>query len=77
MAQVPMLLVTSEASYHAGYDYCTARYLQRGGVDAKWMNLSAEGVHGNGHFVFLERNSVQIVEMVYGWIKGKLGGLAG
>ena len=75
MAQVPMLVVTSEASFHAGYDWCTARYLQQGGVDAKWMNLSAEGIHGNAHFIFMEKNNIQIAEAVYGWIKGKIGGM--
>ena len=73
ISQVPFLVVTSEASYHAGYDYCTVRYLQQGGVRTTYMNLSAEGVHGNAHFIFLEENNLQIAGMVYDWIKGVVG----
>ena len=68
-----MLVVWGEASFHATYDYCTVNYLQQAGVDTQALNLSAAGVHGNAHFVFLEKNSVQIAEMIYGWVKGKVG----
>ena len=73
VSQVPMLVVWGEASFHATYDYCTVNYLVQGGVDATALNLSAAGVHGNAHFVFLEENSIQIAEMIYGWVKGKVG----
>src|SRR5262249_39391575 len=31
---IPILIFTGEASYHAGYDYCTAEYLQQAGASA-------------------------------------------
>lgn len=68
LAQVPMLVVTSEASFHAGYDYCTVNYLQQGGVSAQYLNLSQIGIHGNAHFVFLEKNNLQIAGEVEKWI---------
>ena len=76
LAKVPTLVVTSESSYHAGYDGCTVRYLQQGGVQTTFMNLSAEGVHGNAHFIFMEKNNIQIVEMVYNWISKTVGKIA-
>lgn len=74
LAKVPMLVVTSESSFHAGYDYCTVEYLQQGGVQAQWLNLSAAGVHGNAHFLFIEENNLQIAQIVYNWIGGVIGG---
>lgn len=32
LAGIPVLVVTAEASYHAVYDHCTARYLHEAGV---------------------------------------------
>jgi hypothetical protein len=31
LANVPALVVTAEASYHAVYDHCTAKYLTKPG----------------------------------------------
>lgn len=68
LAEVPMLVVTSEASFHAGYDYCTVNYLQQAGVDAQYFNLSAAGIHGNAHFFFMEKNNLEIATRIHGWI---------
>jgi hypothetical protein len=32
LSRFPVLVLVSEASYHAGYDHCTARYLSQAGV---------------------------------------------
>ncbi|KAF2234675.1 alpha/beta-hydrolase [Viridothelium virens] len=68
LAGVPMLIVTSEASFHAGFDYCTVKYLQQGGVDAQYYNLSEAGIHGNAHFFFMEKNNLEIATHVRKWI---------
>ncbi len=34
---IPILIFTGEASYHAGYDYCTAEYLQQAGASAEYV----------------------------------------
>lgn len=43
---VPVLVMTSEASYHAVYDYCTVGYLKQAGVEVEWLNLPDVGIHG-------------------------------
>ena len=70
ISKVPVLLVTSEAGYHAVYDRCTVEYLRQAGVGVEWLNLPAEGIRGNGHFMFLERNSEEIAGRVERWIGG-------
>jgi pimeloyl-ACP methyl ester carboxylesterase len=46
LIDIPVLVVTSEASYHAVYDYCTVEYLRQAGVEVEWLNLPAAGILG-------------------------------
>ncbi|KAK4460643.1 putative fusarubin cluster-esterase [Cladorrhinum samala] len=64
----PILLVTGEASYAAGYDYCTVKYLQQAGCSlASHLELAGVGIHGNGHMMFLEMNSDIIQAVIAEW----------
>lgn len=67
LSKIPVLIVTSEASFHAPYDYCTVNYLRQAGVSVSWLNLQAFGIHGNAHFIFLEKNSLEIVPILEAW----------
>lgn len=73
LAKVPILILTSEASYHATYDYCTAKYLQQAGVPAAWTKLGDVGVHGNGHMMMLEKNSDQVAGVIARWLDRAVG----
>ncbi|KAK4555459.1 hypothetical protein LTR86_007211 [Recurvomyces mirabilis] len=71
LGRIPVLMLTSEASYHAVYDYCTAAYLQQAGVNLTYVDLPEMGIHGNGHFIFLEKNNLQVAEeVVMPWLLG-------
>ena len=72
LASLPILIVTSEASYHAPYDYCTAKYLVQAGCSkTNHTELGSIGIHGNGHMFFMEKNSDDIFKKaVMHWIKG-------
>ena len=69
LGKIPELVVTSEASYHAQYDYCTVKYLEQVGVDVEFADLGKEGIHGNGHMFFMEKNNLEIADRVYKWLK--------
>ncbi|ATY61089.1 hypothetical protein A9K55_006493 [Cordyceps militaris] len=69
LARIPELVVTGEASFHAPYDYCTVAYLRQVGVDVEYADLGKEGIHGNGHMFFMEKNNIQIAERVYQWLQ--------
>ena len=71
LSQVPVVVITSEAGYHAQYDYCTTAWLSQAGVDAEWLNLPAVGVHGNSHFVFMENNNLEIAGLAQDWLRRK------
>ncbi|KAM3434382.1 hypothetical protein MY4824_005462 [Beauveria thailandica] len=68
LARIPELVVTGEASFHAPYDYCTVAYLKQVGVDVEYADLGKEGIHGNGHMFFMEKNNIEIAERVYQWL---------
>ena len=68
LAGIPAVIVTGEASYHAVYDHCTARYLAEAGMAVDFVRLEHRGIHGNGHMLMLEKNSAEIAALVADWL---------
>ena len=60
LRQLPILVLTAEASYHAPYDHCTVKYLEQAGVHPVWVRLADVGLRGNGHMMMLEKNNQEI-----------------
>jgi pimeloyl-ACP methyl ester carboxylesterase len=73
LAKVPMVVVSSEASYHAQYDYCFIKFLKQAGVMADHLELGKEGIHGNAHLMFMEKNSDEVAGAVHKWISKTIG----
>ncbi len=68
LQKLPILIVTSEASYHTPYDHCTVKYLEQAGVHPTWIKLGDAGIHGNGHMMMLEKNNMEIAGVMSGWL---------
>ena len=68
LAGIPIMIVTAEASYHAAYDHCTSEYLKQSGVANDFVPLAANGIHGNGHMMMLEKNNLEIARLIADWI---------
>jgi pimeloyl-ACP methyl ester carboxylesterase len=64
---IPILIVTSEASYHAPYDHCTAKFLAQAGVKNSFVRLADHGIRGNGHMMMLEKNNLEIAAFLRRW----------
>jgi hypothetical protein len=64
---VPILMITSEASYHASYDHCTSAYLTQAGVEHTYVRLPDVGIHGNGHMMMLENDNLRIAALIEQW----------
>ncbi|KAL9616525.1 MAG: hypothetical protein Q9160_008618 [Pyrenula sp. 1 TL-2023] len=69
LREIPVLLLTAEASYHALYDSYTVAYLRQAGVKVSHLELSKVNVHGNGHMMFLEKNSDEIANLIRQWLE--------
>lgn len=56
LKNIPILIETGEASYHAMFDHCTFEFLKQAGCErVEHMKLADVGIHGNGHLQFLEK----------------------
>jgi pimeloyl-ACP methyl ester carboxylesterase len=74
LARIPVLIVTSQASYHAAYDDCTATYLAQAGVPVRQLHLADLGILGNGHMMMIEKNNQAIAAVMLDWLDGVLPG---
>ncbi|HTW50381.1 MAG TPA: alpha/beta hydrolase [Stellaceae bacterium] len=72
LAQIPVVLLTGEASYHATYDHCTVEYLRAAGVEVDFIRLEDRGMRGNGHMLMLEKNSADIAALIVDWLAATL-----
>ena len=69
LADIPVLVVEGEASYHAPYDHCTVKYLRQAGVmKTFYIRLAEVGIRGNGHMMMLELNNAEIAELAANWL---------
>jgi pimeloyl-ACP methyl ester carboxylesterase len=66
---IPILIVVSEASYHAPYDHCTAKFLTQASVANTFVRLPSVGIRGNGHMMMLEKNNLEIAAFLTKWAK--------
>ena len=65
---IPVVIFSSQASYHASYDHCTAQYLTQAGVKNDFIHLADRGIRGNGHMMMLEKNNLQIAALIAEWL---------
>ena len=72
LQKMPILVLTSESSYHRGYDHCTVRYLEQAGVHVTWIKLEDIGIHGNGHMMMLQKNNSEIAAVMSRWLEKTL-----
>lgn len=66
---IPSLVLVSEASYHAAYDHCTAKWMNQAGVKTDFVRLDELGIRGNGHMVMIEKNNVEIARVLDDWMR--------
>lgn len=68
LVNISILVQTAEASYHAVYDQCTVAFLKQAGVNVDFMRLEDYGIYGNGHLLMLEKNNLDIAQILHDWI---------
>jgi pimeloyl-ACP methyl ester carboxylesterase len=68
LVNISVLIETAQASYHAAYDHCTVDFLRQAGVQVDFIRLEDLGIYGNGHMQMMEKNNLQIAEVLHKWI---------
>lgn len=69
LAKVPILLLSSPSGYNTEWDPGTDKFLTQAGVPHTWLKLESIGIRGNGHFMFIEKNSDEVAGVVLKWIE--------
>ena len=72
LQHIPVVIIMTEASYHAAYDHCTAAYLTQAGVRNTFIRLAELGIHGNGHMMMIEKNNQVIARVMVDWLDKEL-----
>ena len=65
--KVPELCAWTKAAYFTIYpEYF--RIMKGLGAPVEWINLPEQGIYGNTHLLMMDRNSVQVAEVVQQWM---------
>jgi pimeloyl-ACP methyl ester carboxylesterase len=72
LAQVPVAVVTGEASYHSAFEHLVCAFLARFGVAVEHFRLEEHGLPGNGHMIMMERNSREVAGLMMAWLERRL-----
>jgi pimeloyl-ACP methyl ester carboxylesterase len=65
---IPTLQMSAEASFGAPTAHCNAAFLKSAGVPVDFIRLADIGIHGNGHFLMLEKNNMEIAAVIADWL---------
>ncbi|KAH7310845.1 Alpha/Beta hydrolase protein [Stachybotrys elegans] len=68
VSRVPYLGLSGEAGFITASGRCIADYLRQVGVTLQWIQLEDVGIRGNGHFMHVELNNLEIAKLVENWM---------
>ena len=68
MQNIPTLQMSAEASFGAPTAHCNAAFLKQAGVSVDFIRLAELGIRGNGHFLMLEKNNLEIAAVIADWL---------
>jgi pimeloyl-ACP methyl ester carboxylesterase len=65
---IPIVLVTSEASFASPGAPGALAFLKQAGCTAEELRLAQHGVHGNGHMMMVEKNNREALQPILDWM---------
>lgn len=63
-----ILSISAEGTYHRVFDTCIPQWLNQAGAKDDFVRLEDVGIHGNMHEFFLDRNSLEAIKFIDGWV---------
>lgn len=69
---IPILFLQSEASFSAPTAHCISHFLNQAGVANDLIRLDEIGIHGNGHFMMLEKNNLEVAAVIGDWLEKRV-----
>jgi pimeloyl-ACP methyl ester carboxylesterase len=69
---IPTLQMSAEASFGAPTAHCNAAFLKSAGVPVDFIKLADIGIRGNGHFLMLEKNNMEVAGVIADWLNKRV-----
>jgi pimeloyl-ACP methyl ester carboxylesterase len=69
---IPTLQMSAEASFGAPTAHCNAAFLKQAGVPVDFIRLAEIGIRGNGHFLMLEKNNLEVAAVIAEWLNKRV-----
>ncbi|HTT07081.1 MAG TPA: alpha/beta fold hydrolase [Steroidobacteraceae bacterium] len=77
LGALPVAVISAEASDSTQGDAKTVEALRQLGCAAEHVQLADRGLHGNGHYMMMERNHRQVLQVLTDWWTSHEGTAAG
>jgi pimeloyl-ACP methyl ester carboxylesterase len=68
LQNIPIVIVTAEASFASPGNPGAIAYFKQAGVKAEELRLVNLGIHGNGHMMMVERNNREVLKPILAWV---------
>ena len=68
LQNIPIVLVTAEASFASPGSPGAVAYLKQAGCKAEELRLVNKGIHGNGHMMMIEKNNREVLKTILEWV---------
>jgi pimeloyl-ACP methyl ester carboxylesterase len=74
LRDIPIAVMTSEASWLAQMDAGTVAFLRQAGCQVEHLRLTDHGIHGNGHVMMVEKNHIEVAGVLDEWVRRRTAG---
>jgi len=68
LENIPILIVSSQSSYHRIFDSCDPKWLNQAGAKVQYLKMEDAGLTGNEHEMMLDKNSDAIAKYFAQWL---------
>jgi pimeloyl-ACP methyl ester carboxylesterase len=76
LQNIPIVIVTAEASFASPGNPGGVAYFKQAGCKAEELRLTGLGIHGNGHMMMVEKNNREVLKPILAWIDKNVNGSA-
>jgi pimeloyl-ACP methyl ester carboxylesterase len=74
LQNIPIVIVTAEASFASPGNPGGVAYFKQAGCKAEELRLVDHGIHGNGHMMMVEKNNREVLKPILAWIDKNVPG---
>jgi pimeloyl-ACP methyl ester carboxylesterase len=69
LQNIPIVIVTAEASFASPGNPGGIAYFKQAGCRAEELRLVDHGIHGNGHMMMVEKNNREVLTPILAWLR--------